>query len=239
MSEETTGMMIQAVEAVVFAADVPVSLEALRRTISDVSGVNVEIETIEEVISELNSLYESNGRAIRIHNWGGGYRMATVEDVAPYVKTHLHHEEERRLSRALLETLSVIAYKQPVSKPEIDHVRGVQSDYAIGQLMERDFVTILGRADSVGRPLLYGTTEHFLEQFGLSALDELPRPREIEDLLNDPAFSSERALITAQIEISGEQQSAGIDEATTDEPTTQTSPDVGQAHLEVNGSEHG
>jgi len=125
--------------------------------------------------------------------------MATVESMAGFVKTFLLKEEEKRLSRALLETLSVIAYKQPVAKPEVDFVRGVQSDYAIRQLLERDFITVVGRADSVGRPLLYGTTEHFLDQFGLGTLEELPRPREIDELLEDPAFSKERAVLTSEM----------------------------------------
>ena len=125
--------------------------------------------------------------------------MATVETASDYVKAFLRKEEEKRLSRALLETLSVIAYKQPVSKPEVDNVRGVQSDYAIRQLLERDFITVTGRADTVGRPLLYGTTEHFLDQFGLGTLEELPQPREIEELLEDPAFSKERAMLTSKL----------------------------------------
>ncbi|MDX1439664.1 MAG: SMC-Scp complex subunit ScpB [Rubricoccaceae bacterium] len=193
-------MLDVAVEAIVFAAEYPVSVEEIARCYHEVSGMDITTEAVSQAIRRLNGLYEDSGRSFRINNWGGGYRMATVESVSGYVKAHLSHEEERRLSRALLETLSVIAYKQPVSKPEVDHVRGVQSDYAIRQLLERDFITVVGRSDSVGRPLLYGTTEHFLDQFGLGQLEELPRPREIDELLDDPAFSHERALLTAQLQ---------------------------------------
>ena len=105
----------------------------------------------------------------------------------------------QRLSRSLLETLAVIAYKQPVTRPEVDHVRGVNSDYAIRQLLERDFVTIDGRGGGVGRPLLYATTDRFLDQFGLDSLSALPAPREIEDILADPAFNRERAKLLAEI----------------------------------------
>ena len=99
-----------------------------------------------------------------------------------------------------METLSVIAYKQPVSKPEVDFVRGVDADYAIKKLLEKKFVTVVGRSEAIGRPLLYGTTDFFLEQFGLNALEELPRPREIEQLLNDPAFVHERTELMINLD---------------------------------------
>ena len=99
-----------------------------------------------------------------------------------------------------METLAVIAYKQPVTKPEIDFVRGVNADYALRKLLETRFVAVVGRDESVGRPLLYGTTNAFLEQFGLSSVDDLPRPREIDELLEDPAFTRERAELLATLE---------------------------------------
>ena len=199
MSETNRHTLDMAVEAIIFAADEPVSVDALRSTFSDVAGADATAEDVEEAVARLNAAYEVEGHALRIHHWGGGFRMATVESMAGFVKAFLLKEEEKRLSRALLETLSVVAYKQPVAKPEVDFVRGVQSDYAIHQLMERDFITVVGRADSVGRPLLYGTTEHFLDQFGLGTLEELPRPREINELLEDPAFSKERAVLASEM----------------------------------------
>jgi len=199
MSETNRHTLDMAVEAIIFAADEPVSVDALRSTFADVTGADATAEDVQEAVVRLNAAFEVEGHTLRIHHWGGGFRMATVESMAGFVKTFLLKEEEKRLSRALLETLSVIAYKQPVAKPEVDFVRGVQSDYAIRQLLERDFITVVGRADSVGRPLLYGTTEHFLDQFGLGTLEELPRPREIDELLEDPAFSKERAVLTSEM----------------------------------------
>lgn len=199
MNENVDHTLDKAVEAIVFAADEPVATDAIRRTYGEVTGSDVAIDDVQESIARLNASYEVEGHAFRIHHWGGGFRMATEESVAVFVKAFLLKEEEKRLSRALLETLAVVAYTQPVSKPEIDNVRGVQSDYAIRQLLEREFITVTGRSDSVGRPLLYGTTDHFLEQFGLGALEELPRPREIDELLEDPAFSNERALLNTEM----------------------------------------
>jgi segregation and condensation protein B len=91
--------------------------------------------------------------------------------------------------------VAVVAYKQPVTRPEVDFVRGVNSDYALRKLMELELVDVKGRSESLGRPLLYGTTPAFLEQFGLNTLDDLPTIREVEDLLDDPNFDDERAQL--------------------------------------------
>lgn len=199
MTTPSIEQLDRALEALVFAAEAPVTAEELARAYEEVTGAETLLEDVEEAIGRLNLAYQEGGRAFRIRHWGHGYRMATVDDVAPFVKALFAQEEERRLSRAVLETLAIVAYQQPVSKPEIDFVRGVNSDYTIRHLMEREFITVVGRSESVGRPLLYGTTEVFLDQFGLGTLDELPRPREIEELLADPAFSRERAALMTEM----------------------------------------
>ncbi|HEX8386109.1 MAG TPA: SMC-Scp complex subunit ScpB [Rubricoccaceae bacterium] len=182
-----------AVEALVFASDVPLRAEDVARAVGEVTGADVEPGAVKASVDRLNGEYDGTDRAYRIHSWGGGYRMATVEAAAPFLRVLFAQEDERRMSRSLLETLAVVAYRQPVTKPEVDHVRGVGSDYALRSLLEKDLVAIAGRSESVGRPLLYGTTDRFLDQFGLASLDELPRPREIDELLADPQFARERA----------------------------------------------
>jgi segregation and condensation protein B len=182
-----------AVEALVFASDVPLRAEDVARAVGEVTGAEVPPDAVAASVERLNGEYEGTDRAYRIHAWGGGYRMATTEEAAPFLRVLFAQEDERRLSRSLLETLAVVAYRQPVTKPEVDHVRGVGSDYALRSLLEKDFVAIAGRSDGVGRPLLYGTTDRFLDQFGLGSLDDLPRPREIDELLADPRFARERA----------------------------------------------
>jgi segregation and condensation protein B len=121
--------------------------------------------------------------------------MATRSPLSPFVKTLFLGEQETSLSRSLMETLAVVAYRQPVTRPEVDFIRGVNSDYAIRKLLEMELVDVQGRADSLGRPLLYETTPRFLEQFGLKDLDDLPTLREVEELLDDPAFDEERAKL--------------------------------------------
>ena len=188
----------RAVEALAFAAEVPLAPVEAARIVSEVTGASVSAGDIESAVDRLNAAYQDGGRAFRIQRWGGGLRLATEPDVAPFVRTLLAKEEGGRLSRALVETLAVVAYRQPVTKPEVDFVRGVNTDYALRQLLEKDLVSVVGRAEGVGRPLLYGTTERFLDLFGLGTLEELPRPREVEELLADPQFSRERALLAAE-----------------------------------------
>lgn len=198
VTEDHDARVAQAVEALVFASDVPLRDEDIARAYSDVTGADLAPVAVREAVERLNAEYRAGGRAFRIEQWGGGFRMATVEELAPFLRSLFSREEERRMSRSLLETLSVIAYRQPTTKPEVEHVRGVKSDYALRQLLERGFVDVVGRSDSVGRPLLYGTTDRFLDQFGLESLEALPSPREVEEILSDPRFSKERAQLLAE-----------------------------------------
>jgi len=184
------------VEALVFAADSPVEPEEIAEIYSRVTGEERPGNAhIREAVDRLNAIYEESERTFRIEFWAEGFRMATVASVAPFLKSYFNREQEQRLSRSLMETLSIVAYKQPVTKPEIDFVRGVDSGYAVHKLLEKGMVDVVGRSDSLGRPLLYGTTHFFLEQFGLSSMDDLPDLREIEEILDDPAFNRERAQL--------------------------------------------
>lgn len=186
----------EATEAIIFAADEPVSAGRIANIVAEVTGqAEPSDDQIDDAVQRLNAAYEERERAVEIKSWAGGYRMVTRSSLAPFVKTFYVEEQKTSLSRSLMEALAVIAYRQPVTRPEVDFVRGVNSDYAIRKLLEMDLAEVEGRADSVGRPLLYGTTDRFLEQFGLDALDDLPTLREVEDLLDDPAFDDERAKL--------------------------------------------
>ncbi len=184
---------MQAAEAVIFAADAPVAAERIAEVVAEVTGQAAPpAEAVEAAVEALNEAYEKSGRAFRIHRWAGGFRMATEREWAPFVRAFFTGEQTTRLSRSLMETLAVVAYRQPVTRPEIDFVRGVSADYAVRKLLDLGLVDVTGRSDALGRPLLYGTTARFLEQFGLAGLDDLPTLREIEELLDEPRFSEER-----------------------------------------------
>lgn len=197
-------------EALVFAAEDPIAASRIADVFTDVTGHDaLSNADVRDVVEQLNTEYEETGRTLRIEQWAHGYRLATVAEVSPYLKAHFGRDRERRLSRSLMETLAVVAYRQPVTRPEVDFVRGVSADYALRKLMEIGLVDVVGRSDSVGRPLLYGTTDAFLEEFGLHSLDDLPTLREIEDLLDDPAFNKKRAALLKQEGLDGSPSNNG------------------------------
>jgi segregation and condensation protein B len=189
----------QAVEALLFASDVPLRAEDLAAVLAEVWGEEVEEAAFDAAVEALNQRYAAGGHAFRIRRLGGGWRHATLDTLAPVLRTLFTDDRDRRLSTSLLESLAVVAYRQPVTKPEIDHVRGVNSDYALRGLLERGLIDIDGRSDSVGRPLLYATTPAFLDLFGLGSLDDLPKLREIEEILTDPSFHRERSRLLSEL----------------------------------------
>ena len=207
--------LMQVAEALVFAADRPVTARAIAGVYSDVTGNDAPSDgQVLEAVTCLNEAYEASGRVFRIERWAAGFRMATTSPVSPYLKSFFNREREQKLSHSLMETLAIVAYRQPVTKPEVDFVRGVDSGYALGKLMERGVIDVVGRSDSLGRPLIYGTTASFLEQFGLGDIGDLPSLREIEEILGDPSFSRERAeLLQLQEEDSAVQGQTEEDKA--------------------------
>ncbi len=186
------------VESLAFATEDPIPLKKIARIFADTLGVKMPTEKkVRAAIATLNEAYAANGRTYRIKEWAGGVRMASHPQYAQFIRALYKDNRPKKLSRTLMETLAIIAYSQPSTKPEIDFVRGVDSDYAVRKLLELGLIDIVGRSDSIGRPLLYGTSERFLEQFGLSEIGALPKLREVEDLLGDPAFKKERLQLLA------------------------------------------
>lgn len=135
---------------------------------------------IRNAIVELNSQYEQSGRAFRIEQVAGGYQILTLPEHGEALKRLLQKEGDARLTKAALETLAIIAYKQPILRADVEAIRGVACGETIRSLMEKHLVKIAGRAEEPGRPILYGTTKRFLELFGLNSLKDLPRPEEFK-----------------------------------------------------------
>lgn len=189
----------QVLEALFFATDEPLTL----RQVIDIfdllegspAGSGLTPERIVTSIEELNREYDDSGRAFRIVNVAGGYQFATRPEYGAWLGAMVREKAKRKMSVSALETLAVIAYKQPVTKPEIEAIRGVNADYVLRTLLERNLVTIVGRAATPGRPLLYGTTRDFLKHFGLNDLSELPKPREIDELLAEAQYEVEKRLL--------------------------------------------
>jgi len=162
----------QRVEALLFASERSLS-ETKMKTVLGIEDDDAT-KQIKVAIETLNSSYDSEARAFRIERIAGGYRVMTREELAPLV-SRLHAErQQQKLSQAALETLSIIAYRQPVMRAEIEVIRGVACGDVLRGLMDRRLVKIVGRAEELGRPMLYGTTREFLAIFGLANLNDLP-----------------------------------------------------------------
>jgi len=162
------------VEAVLFASDEPLSVGRL----ADIVGISAK--QIRQHVKDLNNKYEANNSAFRIDQIAGGYQMLTLSTYNPWLTKLLRVRSEGKLSPAALETLAIIAYKQPVIRADIEAIRGVAVGEIIRSLMYKGLVKIVGRAEVLGRPMLYGTTKKFLEVFGLNSLKDLPKIEELK-----------------------------------------------------------
>ncbi|MCW8798783.1 MAG: SMC-Scp complex subunit ScpB [Prosthecochloris sp.] len=171
----------QKIEAVIFASEEAVPASFICQVLE--SGVSAA--EVDDAVNALNAFYTQSGRAFRIESIAEGYRFMTIPALAPLLRKMLAPKIRRKLSQSVLEVLAVIAYQQPVSRSDIQHIRGVSPDYAVNKLLERGLIDVRGRAASVGKPLLYGTTKEFLDFFHLSSLKDLPKLREIRELARD------------------------------------------------------
>lgn len=164
-------------EALLFVAEEPVPLSRLQEILADEDPAATEAS-----VRELALSLEDAGRGLMVQEIAGGFRLATRPEANVWIQ-RLQVVKPSRLSRAALETLAIIAYKQPITKAEVEAVRGVAVDGVIRTLLERDLIRMLGRKAEAGRPIVYGTSQGFLEHFGLKELGDLPSLREIDELI--------------------------------------------------------
>ena len=163
------------VEAILFAANEPVSI----RKLCEIIG-NTDTKQIREIIESLRQDYDSQNRAFQIEDIADGFQILTRAEYYDWVAKLWKKSGDNKLSQAALETLAIIAYKQPILRADIEAIRGVQSGQMIRTLIEKKLVRIVGREEVLGRPLLYGTTKSFLEQFGLKSIKDLPKTKELD-----------------------------------------------------------
>ena len=194
------------VEAALMTSDRPLPAAKL----SEVLG-NVGVKPIHEAASQLNELYESTGRSFRIEQLAGGWQILTLPDYKDVLAAMHKTRAETRLSPAALETLAIIAYKQPILRAAIESIRGVACGEVIRGLLDRQLVKIAGRADELGRPMLYGTTKRFLEVFGLATLKDLPKAEQLK-----PKTAASVATAVATDEGATEPSAVATDEGATE-----------------------
>jgi len=174
------------VEVLIFSSDTPLTVKQLKDFINEEkneTSVSVKMEHIEEALRELMEKYNGKEHSFRLIHVAGGYRFATKKDYAHWLAKLNKEKQKRRLSQSALETLAILVYNQPITKSEIEAVRGVNVDYIIGALLEKELITIKGRAQTLGRPMLYGITDTFLEYLGINSIADLPPLKAIEEVI--------------------------------------------------------
>lgn len=162
-----------AIEALLFVSERPLLIEQIKPVFD-----NLDAGQIRKIILELKSDFESSGRGLRIEEIAGGFQLVTALETAPLLKKFYKLRDSKQLSGPALETLAIIAYKQPLTRLDIESLRGVNVDGVIKSLSEKNLIRISGRKDVPGRPFVYGTTRQFLEYFGLSSLEDMPKIEE-------------------------------------------------------------
>ncbi len=177
-------LLPQHLAALIFAAPQPTSLADLQAVLQEVLQTEVPTDEMLAGIEALRQQFAGEAFAFELVEIAGGYQFMTKGAYHHTVSVHLKQTTKKRLSQATLETLAIVAYRQPVSKSELEEIRGVSCDYALQKLLEKELVSISGRSDGPGRPLLYATTDKFMDYFGIKSLQELPKPKDFQEVAN-------------------------------------------------------
>ena len=219
------------IESLLFAADEPLSIDRLKKIITDAKP-----QELREALDELRADYEARQGGFYLKEVANGYQIRTRPDYKEYIK-RLLQPRPQRLSKAALETLAIIAYKQPVIRSDVEHIRGVDCGGVLRVLLERQFIRVLGRKDIPGRPLIYATTKRFLEVFDLKNLKDLPTPKEIEEFGRELSEEvDETDLEGAADEISSEEAEETVASSMPVEVEPETPAENPQAPLETDGT---
>jgi segregation and condensation protein B len=204
----------QIVEAVLFASDAPLTAYEIAR-----ADETLNEDLVEDALQMLRAEYDDAGRSFQIVEVAEGYQILTRPEFAPYLERFDNVPRPSRLSGPALETLAIIAYRQPLGRLEIEYIRGVSAAGVIKTLQDRRLIDIVGRAEGLGRPILYGTTQEFLQHFGFRSLNDLPRPEELPVVLRDrvPLGDEELELTAGIADDEGVEGSERSEEATSEQ----------------------
>jgi segregation and condensation protein B len=179
MLKSDKNVYINILESLLFTSEAPLTISRIREIIPELKP-----KEIQQAVSYLNAQSQKSGRTFEIQEIAGGYQLFTLPEYADYVDKLFQTKQKSRLTQKALETVAIIAYKQPLTKHEIEEIRGVNVDGVMKTLLSRNLVTISGRAKAPGSPFLYITTKKFLDYFGLNSLEDLPKLKEIDELID-------------------------------------------------------
>ncbi len=209
------GFLSKILEALLFSASKPLTLEELK----DATG-DYEAKDIKDALARLNDEYKNAERSFTILEVAHGWQMVTLPNYAEYIKRLYMKSTAQKLSRSTVEALAIIAYRQPVTRQEIEFIRGVNTEGVLKSLLEKDLARIMGRKDAPGRPILYGTTRKFLEHFGLRSLEDLPKIEELN-------LAAHEHTASPAIDATPTPAAAVPDEGATQEPGPRADKDPG------------
>ncbi len=189
--------LAQHIEGLIFATDSPISPEEIRECLTETFETEFSEADIASSIEQIKARFSADDFAIELVEIAGGLQFMTKGAYHSVIGTWLKQTTKKRLSQAAIETLSIIAYKQPVTKTDLEAIRGVSCDYSLQKLLEKELVSIVGRSDGPGRPLLYGTSIKFMDYFGLKSMNDLPKPKDFKE---PDSEIGERAPIEEDVE---------------------------------------
>lgn len=170
--------LVHHIEALVFCSPKPVAPDEIRDCLKEMFEADVPLEDITNGLTQLLQKYSNDQYSFGLVESGGGYQFLTKPAYQASISILLKQQSKRRLSNSAMETLAIIAYKQPVTKTDIEQIRGVNCDYAVNKLLEKGLIEIKGKADTIGKPMLYGTNSKFMDYFGINSLKDLPEPKD-------------------------------------------------------------
>lgn len=193
----------QYIESLIFVSDRPITFSMIKESLEKYLDAKVNSDDIEQAIDVLIEKYQDERFAIEVVEINNGYKFMTKGAYHGVVGSYIKIQNARRLSTAALETLSIIAYQQPVTKSEMEAIRGVSCDYSVQKLLEKELIAIAGRSDAPGRPLLYTTSDKFMEYFGLRDMSDMPKLKDFkepESQIGEQAPLEEQVEVKAQLE---------------------------------------
>lgn len=173
------------IEALIFCSDKPLGTEEIMGCLTEMFGAELPEQDILDALDRIEKKYDAEEFSFQIYHMSGGYQFLTKPAYQASISILLKQQSKKRLSTSALETLSIIAYKQPLSKSQVEAIRGVNCDYTVQKLLEKELIEIKGKSNTIGRPLLYGTTEKFMEYFGINNLSDLPLPKDFAQMENE------------------------------------------------------
>jgi segregation and condensation protein B len=185
------------IEALIFCSQEPVKSEDIRQCLSEMFEAEVPEVDVLAALEVLLLKYEAETSPFQVYKIGGGYQFLTKPAYQSSLSIFLKQKSKKRLSTSALETIAIIAYKQPITKTQIEQIRGVNCDYAIQKLLEKELVEIRGKSDGVGRPVLYGTSDRFMEYFGINDLKDLPNPKDFAKEENTIGEENDMAFVAS------------------------------------------